>query len=150
MPENCINLISTREWPKQQKRIIQTPSKVSEFDQDLKIVALLSTEMLKVKCKGVNKSKFGSFGSAICCSAQFCLYLLCSKPVKPGHYRALRAHILGVLLTIYGEMAQQWNNKWKFITWTFRLLWPQCFAAKNVNTNTTINNTPGDIWIEKY
>ena len=41
-----------------------------------------------------------------CCSAQFRPYLLCSKPVKPGHYKALRAHILRVLLTKYGEMAQ--------------------------------------------
>ena len=47
-------------------------SEVSEFDRDQKVVALLLTEMLKVKCKDVNKSKFGSFGSAI--------LLLCSVP----------------------------------------------------------------------
>ena len=51
---------------------IQTPSKVSEFDRDQEVVALLLTEMLRVKCKDVNKSKFGSFGSAI--------LLLCSGP----------------------------------------------------------------------
>ena len=47
-------------------------SEVSEFDRDQKVVALLLTEMLKVKCKEVDKSKFGSFGSAI--------LLLCSVP----------------------------------------------------------------------
>ena len=52
-------------------RIIQTPSNVSEFDRDQKIVALL-TEMLKFKCKDINKSKFGSFGLPI--------LLLCSVP----------------------------------------------------------------------
>ena len=31
------------------KEIIQTPSKVSEFDRDQKVVAILLTEMLKVK-----------------------------------------------------------------------------------------------------
>ena len=50
----------------------KTPSSVSEFDRDQKVVALLLTEMLKVKCKDVNKSKFGSFGLAI--------LLLCSVP----------------------------------------------------------------------
>ena len=74
--------------------IIQTFSKVSEFDRDQKVFALFLTEMLKVKCKDLNKSKFGSLGSTSS-------YLLCSKPVKPGHYRALR-----VLLTKYGKMAQ--------------------------------------------
>ena len=52
--------------------IIQTPSKVSEFDRDQNVVALLLTEMLKVKYKDANKSKFGSFSSAI--------FLLCSVP----------------------------------------------------------------------
>ena len=33
-------------------------------------------------------------------------YLLCSKPVKPGHYSVLPSHILRVLLTEYGKMAQ--------------------------------------------
>ena len=41
--------------------VIQTPSKVSEFDRDQKVVTLLLTEMLKVKCKEVNNSKFGHF-----------------------------------------------------------------------------------------
>ena len=33
-------------------------------------------------------------------------YLLCSKPVKPGHYSVLPSHILRVLLTKYGKMTQ--------------------------------------------
>ena len=41
----------------------------------------------------------------------FGLYLLCSKLVKPGHYSVLPSHILRVLLTKYGKMMQQWNNK---------------------------------------
>ena len=36
--------------------------------------------------------------------------LLCSKPVKPGHYSVLPSHILCVLLTKYGKMTQSWNN----------------------------------------
>ena len=32
-------------------------------------------------------------------------YLLCSKPVKPGHYSVIPSHILSVLLTKYGKMA---------------------------------------------
>ena len=36
----------------------------------------------------------------------FRLYLLSSKPVKPGHYSLLPSHILHVLLTKYGKMAQ--------------------------------------------
>ena len=37
-------------------------------------------------------------------------YLLCSKPVKPGHYSVLTSDILRVLLTEYGKMTQSWNN----------------------------------------
>ena len=94
-------------------RIIQMPSKVSvsEFDRNQKVVALLLTEMLKVKCKDVNKSKFGLFGLAILLLCLVPSVLICFKPVKPEHYRALQAHILRVLLTKYCEMAQQWNNK---------------------------------------
>ena len=33
-------------------------------------------------------------------------YLLCSKPVKAGHYSVLPSHILRVLLTKYGKMVQ--------------------------------------------
>ena len=34
-------------------------------------------------------------------------YSLCSKPVKPGqHYSVLPSHILRVLSTLYGKMAQ--------------------------------------------
>ena len=33
-------------------------------------------------------------------------YLLCSKPVKPGHYSVLPSHILRVLLSKYGKMTQ--------------------------------------------
>ena len=33
-------------------------------------------------------------------------YLLCSKPVKPGHNSVLPSHILRVLLTRYGKMTQ--------------------------------------------
>ena len=33
-------------------------------------------------------------------------YLLCSKPIKPGHYNASRVHALCILLIKYGEMAQ--------------------------------------------
>ena len=35
-------------------------------------------------------------------------YLLCSKPVKPGHYSVLPSHILRVLLTKYGKL--KWRN----------------------------------------
>ena len=62
----------------------------------------------------VNKSVFQQFFfrffPATLLLYAFRPYLLCSKPVKPGHNRAIRAHILRVLLTKYGEMAQQWNN----------------------------------------
>ena len=60
------------------------------------------------KSKDVNKSKFGS-AILLLCSVPSVFAL--SKPVKPGHHRTLRAHILRVLLTKYGEMAQQLNNK---------------------------------------
>ena len=33
-------------------------------------------------------------------------YLLCSKPIKPGHNSVLPSHILRVLLTKYGKMVQ--------------------------------------------
>ena len=33
-------------------------------------------------------------------------YLLCTKPVKPGHNSVLPSHILRVLLTKYGKMTQ--------------------------------------------
>ena len=36
----------------------------------------------------------------------FRLYVLCSKPVKLGQYGVLPSHILRVLLTKYGKMAQ--------------------------------------------
>ena len=64
LPENFIDLISAPS--DKNNAAIQNNSnhsKISEFDRDQKFVALLLTEMLlKVKCKGVNKSKFGSFG----------------------------------------------------------------------------------------
>ena len=36
----------------------------------------------------------------------FLPYLRCSKPVKPGQYSVLPSHILRVLLTKYGKVAQ--------------------------------------------
>ena len=43
-----------------------------------------------------------------CCSSLLhaCMlpYSLCCKPVKPGHYIVLRAHILRVLFTLFGKM----------------------------------------------
>ena len=94
-----------------QTKYIQMPSKVSEFDRNQKAVALLLTEMLKVKCKHVNKSKFGSFGSAILLhcsvpstSVRICSVLNRSNQDTTKHY--------GLILCAYGEMAtvQQWNN----------------------------------------
>ena len=58
----------------------------------------------------VNKSffqQFFSFCPAILLLCAFRPYLLRSKPVKPGHYRAIRAYILRVLLTKYGV---KWRN----------------------------------------
>ena len=73
LPENCIDLIKARARDENnENEISQTPSKVSEFDRDQKVVALLLIEMLKIKCNGVNKSKFGSLSSAI--------LFLCSVP----------------------------------------------------------------------
>lgn len=55
-------------------------------------------------------SHFLSFCPAILLLCNFRPYFLWSKPVKPGHNRALWAHILRVFLTKYGDTAQEWNS----------------------------------------
>ena len=100
-------LLAYKKAKNNKKEIIQTPSKVSEFDLDEKDLAILLTEMLKVKCKDIMKSSLPRSARPFCCSAQFRPYLFCSKPVKPGHYRAFRSHILRVLLTKIGK---KWRN----------------------------------------
>ena len=90
--------------------ITQTPSKVSKLDCDQKIVTLLLTEMLKVKCKDVNKSKFGSFSSAILflCSVltEFALFW-------NGQTRTQQSITGSYLARSLGQISwngKQWNN----------------------------------------
>ena len=73
----------------------------------------------------VRVSKISSADS-VSHSCSFCIrrYSPCCKPVKPGHYSVLGSRILRALLTLYGKVTEEWNNKckWPFVCVIFSIL----------------------------